>query len=81
MGIDTFEYEYILTNHYIQFLNAVSSLGEQAKEKIKITSNGNWRICSKMLKRLSQDDRVSGEKKAEWNKLSVTMKKICDMSN
>lgn len=81
MEINTFEYEYILTNHYIQFLNSVSSLGEQAKEKIKITSNGNWRICSKMLKRLSQDDRVSDAKKAEWNKLSVTMKEICDMSN
>lgn len=81
MGINTFEYEYILTNHYIQFLNSVSSLGEQAKEKIKITSNGNWRICSKMLKRLSEDDRVSDTKKAEWNKLSVTMKEICDMSN
>lgn len=81
MEINTFEYDYLLTNHYIKFLNAVSALGEQAKETIRFTSNGNWRICSKMLKRLSQDDRVSDAKKAEWSKLSVTMKKICDMSN
>lgn len=81
MEINTFEYDYLLTNHYIKFLNAVSALGEQAEETIRFTSNGNWRICSKMLKRLSQDDRVSDAKKAEWSKLSVTMKKICDMSN
>lgn len=55
MEINTFEYDYLLTNHYIKFLNAVSSLGEQAKETIRFTSNGNWRICSKMLKRLSHD--------------------------
>lgn len=81
MEINTFEYDYLLTNHYIKFLNAVSALGEQAKETIRFTSNGNWRICSKMLKRLSQDDRVSEAKKAEWSKLSATMKKICDMPN
>jgi len=81
MEINTFEYDYLLTNHYTKFLNAISSLGEQAKETIRFTSNGNWRICSKILKRLSQDDRVSDAKKAEWSKLSVTMKKICDIPN
>ena len=81
MNINTFEYDYLLTNHYIKFLNAVSVLGEQVYETIKFTSNGNWRTCSKMLKKLSQNDRVSDAKKAEWSKLSVTMKKICDMPN
>lgn len=79
MEINTFEYDYLLVNHYIKFLNAISTLGESVYETIRFTSNGNWRICSKMLKHLSQDDRVPETKKSEWSKLSVTMKKICDM--
>ena len=81
MDINTFEYQYILTNHYIKFLNAIMPLGEQANEILRFTSNGNWRVCSKMLKRLSQDDRVPESKKTEWNKLSISMKKICDIPN
>lgn len=81
MEINTFEYQYLLTNHYIKFLNAIMALGEQVNETLRFTSNGNWRVCSKMLKRLSQDDRIPESKKTEWNKLSISMKRICDMPN
>lgn len=79
MEINTFEYQYLLTNHYIKFLNSILSFGEQVHQTIRFTSNGNWRVCSKMLKRLMQDDRVPETKKSEWSKLSVSMKKICDL--
>lgn len=76
--IDSFEFQYLLANHYIKFLNSTLALGEQVHKIIRYTSNGNWRTCSQLLKRLSQDDRVVNAKKSEWNKLSVAMKKICD---
>lgn len=78
MDIDTFEYRYLLINHYVKFLNAILALGDQVDATLEFTSNGNWTLCSEMIKQLLQDDRVPASQKTKWNKLSVSMKKICD---
>lgn len=76
MGIDSFNFEYLLTNYYTRFLKRVLRLGVQVEEIIRYTSNGNWTICSGMILRLYQNSSVSDAKKADWNKLSVKMKNI-----
>ena len=78
--VESFEYECILVNHYVKYLESILRLGAYAHTTISETSNGNWRVCSKYIKRLMQDERISTEKKANCNRLSVIMKSICDSS-
>lgn len=75
---DTFDINYTLVNHYVRYLDSILRLGAYTHTVIAETSNGNWRVCSELIKKLIQDERVSNEKKAEWNRLSVVMKSICD---
>lgn len=75
---DTFDINYTLVNHYVRYLDSILRLGAYTHTVIAETSNGNWRVCSEFIKKLIQDERVSNEKKAEWNRLSVVMKSICD---
>lgn len=79
--VGTFEYEYILVNHYVRYLEAILKLGAQTHTAIFETSNGNWRTCSKFIKKLIQDEQVSTDVKADWSRLSVIMKSICDSSD
>lgn len=78
--VDSFEYECILVNHYVKYLESILRLGAYTHTTISNTSNGNWRVCSRYIKRLMQDERISTDKKADWNRLSVIMKSICDSS-
>lgn len=78
--VDSFEYECILVNHYVKYLESILRLGAYTHTTISDTSNGNWRVCSRYIKRLMQDERISTDKKADWNRLSVIMKSICDSS-
>lgn len=78
--VDSFEYECILVNHYVKYLESILRLGAYTHITISETSNGNWRVCSRYIKRLMQDERISTDKKADWNRLSVIMKSICDSS-
>lgn len=78
--VESFEYECMLVNHYVKYLEALLRLGAYTHTAISESSNGNWRVCSKFIKRLMQDERISTEKKADWNRLSVIMKTICDSS-
>lgn len=77
-NVGTFDTDCMLVNHYVKYLDSILRLGAYTHTIIAETSNGNWRVCSELIKKLIQDERVSNEKKAEWNRLSVVMKSICD---
>ena len=43
---------------------------------ITTSSNGNWKKCLDLMKRLLDDDRVTNAKRAEWSKLSLVMSTV-----
>ena len=67
--LDSFEYECILVNHYVKYLESILRLGAYTHTIISETSNGNWRVCSKYIKKLMQDERIVAEKKGQGVKL------------
>ena len=77
-NVSTFDINCMLVNHYVKYLDSILKLGAYTHTVIAETSNGNWRICSQMIMKLIQDERVSTDKKTDWNRLSVIMKAICD---
>ena len=81
VDVGSVEYECILVNHYVKYLQSMLKLGAYTHTAIAETSNGNWRICSKFIKRLIQDEYVKADIRADWNQLSVIMKSICDSSD
>ena len=79
--VESFEYKCALLNHYIKYLESILKLGAYTHTVIAETSNGNWRMCSNLIKELMQDERVNESKKADWNRLSVIMKAICESAD
>lgn len=77
-NVGTFDTDCMLVNHYVKYLDSILRLGAYTHTVIAETSNGNWRVCSELIKKLIQDERISDGKKADWNRLSVIMKSICD---
>lgn len=79
--LESFEYKCTLLNHYIKYLESFLKLGAYTHIVIAETSNGNWRMCSNLIKELMQDERVNDNKKADWNRLSIIMKAICESAD
>lgn len=76
--VDTFEYEYSLTNYYATYLIETLNLGVVAHDQICAANCGCWTKCANTMKKLIQDDRLSSSKRNEWIKLSNRMKQIME---
>lgn len=74
--VNSFEYNCMLINYYVNFLERILKLGVYTHPILAKTSNGNWKICTKYIKELIKDERVSLEKRSSWNDLSVVMRSI-----
>lgn len=75
-NVKSFEFMWCLVNHYVKYLEAMLRLGNKTYSYITTSSNGNWKKCSDLMKRLLDDDRVTNTKRAEWSKLSVVMSTV-----
>lgn len=74
--VKSFEFMWCLVNHYVKYLEAMLRLGNKTYSYITASSNGNWKMCSDLMKRLLDDDRVTNAKRAEWSRLSVVMSTV-----
>lgn len=75
-GFDSFGMKLSLVNHYVKYLKILLRFGSEVHGIITETSNGNWKVCSGIMKSLMPDDRISEETKAGWCAVSAAMAQI-----
>ena len=75
---DTFEFKYVLVNHYTMYLEEFLKLGSIVNKTIFNVDIRckTWYKCLPLITSLGYDSRVSEKKKIEWNKLSTNMTQI-----
>lgn len=75
-GIESIALKRCLVNNYVKYLESFLRLGSYTHKIILETSNGNWKICSNMMKELSCDEGIPENDKVSWNRLSEKIYKI-----
>ena len=75
-GFESFGLKLSLVNHYTKYLEAMLRLGPTTYGPLIETSNGNWKICSNIMKNLMSDERIDDVKKTSWSKLYATMTSV-----
>lgn len=73
IGIDTYEFQYILVQHYRRFLEDVINIGTVVYPVLFKYSTNNWIICRDLMLKMMASDQISQSVKEDWNKLSVKM--------
>lgn len=73
MGIDTFEFQYALVQHYRRFLDDVVDIGTIVYPVLFKYSTNNWDDCWALMTKLSASDQISQSTKEDWNRLSKKM--------
>ena len=75
-GFESFGLKLSLVNNYTRFLEAMLRIGPITHKILIETFDGNWRVCSNIMRELISDDRIDEAKKIRWNKLSVSISNI-----
>ena len=74
--VEQIDYRRILVNRYTIFLASMLRQGSYVYPMLAQTSRGNWAKCSRMIRGLMQDDRISKDSKEEWAAVSNLMKSV-----
>lgn len=73
MGIDSYDFQYMLVQNYRRFLADVIDIGTIVFPVLFKYSTNNWLICRDLMIKLMASDKTSQSVKEDWNKLSVKM--------
>ena len=73
MGIDTYEFQYVLVQHYVRFLKDVVDIGTNVYPILFKYSTNNWYDCWNLMNKMLISDRISQSTKEDWNRLSAKM--------
>ena len=73
MRIDTFEFQYVLVQHYRRFLEDVINIGTIVFPTLFKYSTNNWNDCREIMIKLSESGRVAQTTVKDWIRLSQKM--------
>lgn len=83
VGISSYDFQYILVQHYNRFLEDVINIGKVVLPLLFKYSTNNWIVCNGIMNSLVSDKRTTETTKKEWSKLAKRMLqlfKICEKS-
>ena len=79
MDVDSYEFQYVLVNHYRRFLEDVVDIGTIVYPVLFKYSTNNWKNCRKLMEKLAENDHIAYSVKEDWNKLSAKMTRAIKM--
>ena len=73
-----YEYEFALVSFYCDFMQTMLQQGPEARKLLAIYCGSGWDACSRIIRKLEQDQRLDEAHHSQWSRILQEMKTLTE---